>query len=120
MLQYKFDKSYTGIEKVCKEYEKILQVFPSHISSEILPQKIKPALCYEFVGSLVTERFDYFYDETIISLDKNYYLGVFDCEIEIEFHDYSKAEQILKILSIDKTKASEMGKYSRFVKKIRE
>ena len=119
ILQYKYEKQYTGIQKTCKEFEVELQRFPSHISSNDFPSDtIDSDSLYKFAGNLITERLDYIYAETNISLDKSYYLGKCDYEIEIEFQDYNKAEAILKLLSIEKIESHEMGKYNRFVKEL--
>lgn len=119
MLQYKYEKQYTGIQKTCKEFEVALQRFPSYISSNDFPCGIiEPDPSYRFVGNLITERLDYLYAETDISLDKSYYLGKCDYEIEIEYQDYKKAETILKLLAIEKTELHDMGKYNRFVKEL--
>ena len=118
-LQYKYEKQYTGAEKTCKEFEMVIQTFPFYISSKELPGNILDSnLLYNYVGNLTTERFDYSYAETIISLDKSYYLGRCEHEIEIEFQDYVKAEEMLKLLSIEKIETHEMGKYSRFVREL--
>ncbi len=119
MLQYKYEKQYTGIQKTCKEFELALQRFPSYISSnDFSCIKTEPDLSYGFVGNLITERFDYIYAETNISLDKSYYIGKCDYEIEIEFQNYKKAETIMKLLSIGKAETHEGGKYGRFVKEL--
>lgn len=120
MLQYKYDKKYIGTEKTCKEFEKAIRTFPQYISSEDVSVigTLEDTEFYRYVGSLVTERLDYIYDEMDISLDKNYYLGKCDYEIEIEFKDYKKAERILELLSIIKTETQQMGKYSRFIKEL--
>ena len=120
VLQYKYEKQYTGNERTCREYEIEIYKFPQYLSSNDLPCNIIDSTHYKFVGSLITERFDYKYAETNISLDKSYYLGKCDYEIEIEFQDYKKAESILKLLSIEKSEFHEMGKYSRFVKEIKK
>ena len=118
-LQYKYEKHYTGNEKFCKEFEIAVHTFPLYISSNDIPCIKQDTIeRYGFVGSLATERLDYIYAETIISLDKNYYFGKCDYEIEIEFQEYKNAETILKLLSIEKGETQEMGKYKRFVKEL--
>lgn len=119
MLQYKYEKKYTGIQKTCKEFEVALQRFPPYVSSNDFPcDAIDSDSLYKFVGNLITERLDYIYVETNISLDKSYYFGKCDYEIEIEFQDYKKAEAILKLLSIEIIESHEIGKYNRFVKEL--
>jgi len=119
MLQYKYEKQYTGLEKTCKEFETALNTFPQCILSKDLPcNELESVLLYGYVGNLITERLDYIYAETIISLDKSYYLGKCDHEIEIEFQNYENAETILNFLSIENIETHEMGKYNRFVKEL--
>jgi len=119
LLQYKYNKQYSGFENMCNEFEIIVDTFPRDISSKDFPcNSMDMANLYRYVGNLVTERFEYTYAKTIISLDKNYYLGKCDYEIEIEFQDYKQAEDLLKLLSIEKTKSHGDGKYSRFVKEM--
>ena len=117
VLQYKYDKHYNGTEKTCEEFEISIQALPLYILSNALPNDThNPALHYNYIGSLVTERLDYLYGQAIISLDKSYYLGKCDCEIEVEFQDYKMANEILRLLSIEEIETFEMGKYSRFAR----
>ena len=119
LLQYKYDKQYTDIERTCKEFETQIEIFPQCISSKDFPCVSRhETQFYGYIGNLVTERLDYIYGETIISLDTSYYLGKYDHEIEIEFQDYGDAEKIIGLLSIKKTEAQERGKYNRFVNEL--
>lgn len=114
-IEYKYEKSYTGMVKTCKEYELALQSFLQSLTSEILPDAHDSIECYSYIGNLITERFNYIYRKAIVSLDTNYYLGKCDYELEIEFQDYSQAQEILRLLPITNFETSKMGKYSRFV-----
>ena len=120
LLQYKYDKQYTNKEKTCKEYEKSLTSFPLLIPSNDLPNFAPDStIFFTPVGNLITERIDYIYNYTTVSLDENYYLGKCDNEIEVEFKQYEDAEKILKLLSIENIETSDAGKYSRFVNELK-
>ncbi len=114
-IQYKLDKEYVGLKRICKEYESSIQAFPKVLSLDIFEDLRACQTNYKYIGNLITERLDYFYDETIISLDTSYYLGKTDFEIEIEFEDDKKAENVLKILSIETLELQKNGKYKRFI-----
>jgi len=117
ILQYKYDKNLIGIERICKEYEMELQLFPMSILSNILPDNVSESfLVYNYIGSLITERLDYFYNGTIISLDTNYYLGEHDCELEIEYAELEKAENVIRLIPINEAEIKTMGKYSRYAR----
>ena len=117
-LQYKYDKQYSGKEKICKEFEKKIDSFLTSIQSDILPKEAFGTIhTFGYIGNLVTDRMDYIIGGAIVSLDTNYYLGVCDHEIEIEFNNYDEAENVLEMLSLKRIETSEMGKYSRFVKR---
>ena len=119
MLQYKYYKSRKGAVRECTEFEREVVEFPKFISSILLPDYIvqDEDTEYKYVGSLVTKRVEYVIDGTIVSLDENYYLGKYDCEIEVESKELSKAQEVLGRLSIQQTSADlSLGKYSRFVR----
>lgn len=120
-LQYKYEKQNKGIQRICKEFEMKIPTFLSNIPCYDLPGKIiKKDIYFGFVGSMTTERLNYIYKGTVISLDKNYYLGNCDYEIEVEFQDYTNAETIIKLIGIEKLEINERGKYSRFVKRFQQ
>lgn len=116
-LQYKYDRYYNDKERICKEYEVQIDHLPFNISCELLPNLPSPATYYNYLGSLITERFDYIYNETMLSLDISYYLGICDYEIEIEFQNYENAIEILKLLNIEEFEVNKKGKYNRFVQR---
>jgi len=118
VLQYKQEKHYDGNLRTCQEFEETIQRIPRQLSSsDTHCIAMNMDLVFTMVGSLVTERVDYIYGETIISLDRNYFLGQYDCEIEIETHEHEEAEAVLRMLSIGEVGEQRLGKYSRFVKK---
>lgn len=114
-LQYKYDKKYSGIEKICEEFELNITHFVNPISSEILPESYLNVENYYYIGNLVTERFDYHLKKAVISLDKNYYLGKVDYEIEIEYENISEATEIINLLSLKNTENIATEKYRRFM-----
>jgi len=120
LLQYKYDKQYTGNEKKCKEYEKSIKSFSFLIASKDLPDfALDSSIYFTHIGTLITKRIDYLYNNTAISLDTNCYLGKCDYEIEVEFQQYEDAEELLKLLSIENTEMFEAGKYRRFVNELK-
>ena len=120
-LQYKYEKQYTGVEKVCEEFEMVVQALPKCILSKNFPYyTLNPSLSYGYVGSPITERLGYFYDKAVISKDKSYYWGKCDFELESEFQDYKIAEEVLVFLAIEKTKIHQIGKYDRSIKELQE
>ena len=116
VLQYKYDKHYTGKERICREYERKLECFPESIFSDQLPdgEAQFPAV-FNYVGCLVTERIDYLFDDAKVSLDMNFYLGEFDCEVELEFQEYGRADTLLDLLCFGSDEMPVIGKYDRFV-----
>lgn len=120
-LQYKYDKQYIDIERACKELEMGVRDFLKYILSKNLPcSALNPSLSYDYVGNLITKRFDYVYDGVVISMDKSYYFGKYDPELEIEFQDRERAEDALISLPIEKAKFHQEGKYDRFVKDLQK
>lgn len=121
-LQYKYNKRCENMSQISQEFEMNLEKFPIAISSQILP-KLYPDISdmeYFFVGVLVTERKNYSFKSAIISFDTNYYLGLCDYEIEIEYQDYNDALEIVSLLNIDTYNPCFKGKYSRFVDTLTE
>lgn len=78
--------------------------------------------CYKFQGSLITHRRTYNVENGIkVTFDRNYYLGTFDCEIEIEFlkEKNKEAENLISKLNLD-IPFSRAGKYERFFMRKKE
>ena len=115
-LQYKYDKNFNGLVNTCIEYEKNISEFPMSISGEMLPEEEK--CIYHYVGNMTTNRRNYEIDDVVISLDVNYYLGVVDYELEIEFKEIEKAKKIISQNFVNDLKINNVGKYQRFVKRI--
>ena len=75
------------------------------------------------IGSLLTERTSFYVENGIrIDVDKNYYLGFIDYELEIEFEKNMSQEamNILRELTCNTNIASQCGKRDRFMSKLRE
>ena len=74
---------------------------------------------YYNIGNLITERTDYVIDGYKVSIDKNYYIGTIDYEIEIESDNIIDTNEIYDKFGIefgDKV----TGKYARFINKLKE
>lgn len=77
----------------------------------------------KFVGMLATNRSVFNYDNnTLICIDESSYMGMKDFEIEIEFSDLGRANEILQLclkngLRLDSTRS--IGKYSRLINRIK-
>ena len=141
-LEYKSGKRIIDGVRVCDEYSEDMSELPMRIP---FPE-IKEIPC-EYIGNLITERTDFKIKEDftraknqreesldfsevstkvkgnfIISLDKNFYLGETDYEIEIEFEGESESlglENLLTELGI-RNREVFLGKYSRFIHKLNQ
>ena len=123
VLQYKYEKQNNGAENTSKEFEKEIRSFSSHITSAALPNDIIGAsaiITYDYIGTLITERTNYLYNDVEVSLDKNHYLGKSDCEIELEFQEYEQVKSVLGLFFVEDIEFSTTGKYSRFVKELQK
>lgn len=83
---------------------------------EQLSEKIDHHGCEcKLKGVLVTERTEFILDEGLkIDFDKNYYLGICDCEIEIEFSENKKEQAKMLCKDLGLMNANTNSKYSRF------
>lgn len=114
-----------GKEKSClhvkEEYEKPMFSVPDTISRTELKELTNADFKNDvlLIGNLVTCRKTCaIYDNTEISLDKNFYLGIEDYEIEIEYVN-NYPNEIMEYLSkngITSNKPS-VGKFSRFMRR---
>lgn len=85
-------------------------------SQKISTETLKP------IGDLLTSRITFYYKGWEVCMDRNFYLGNIDWEIEIE----AKAEinektlsEIIEILKLDSNvKHNSFGKYTRFIKSL--
>lgn len=103
---------------VKKEYQREIKEIPYRIESEILNSLCK-AKTYQdcfLIGILVTERKVVIRENYEIAMDINYYCGVVDYELEIEFDKNVDVEliQLLENKGVYKKVNSE-GKYTRFI-----
>lgn len=104
-LQYKHNKTKTMNIRICDEYEREITKLPKSID-------LDGKTCL-LLGSLITERHLFWIDKkTNVSMDKNYYLGILDYEMEIEFEEIP---QLSSILNLEDAEVSEKGKYHRFL-----
>jgi len=92
-LQYKYNKTRIDNIRISDEYsEKI-----NELSKIITVNGIET---YN-IGFMVTERHNFNLENCIVSLDKNYYLGIVDYEIEVETETESDLPDILNEFTFD-------------------
>ena len=110
-LEYKYGKKIKDSIRTCLEFSKDIGALPKKIHNSKSEDE------YFNIGILVTERIDYKILDYIISLDKNYYLGYIDYEIEIESQNDFSLPDILCSINIVFSK-NPKGKYTRFIKRL--
>lgn len=115
-LQYKYKKLQSDGINICEEYERTLDKLPMIVSEKLLPMVSDARRKYRLIGMLVTQRSNYYYKSVVVSFDMNFYLGICDYELEIEFEDYNDAREILSLLKVDMLIENIPSKYSRFIK----
>lgn len=113
-MQFKFNKYCDGVVNICEEHEKQMFGFTPVITSHELPDPIAAENVYKYVGCLVTLRKDYHIGDSMVSLDKNYYWGKEDYEIECEFVSFDAAKEFIRFMRIEDNKGHVQTKYSRF------
>lgn len=122
-LEYKYGKEIKGNLRICSEYTEVTESVPESIkiTGSKLPAHGKTggsADIYYNIGSLVTRRNDFAIGGAKFSLDANYYLGILDYELEIEFEGNTNlpdgTAKILAPLSF-----SAAGKYTRFIDRLK-
>ena len=106
--QKKTHQSQTKHCFISKEVNRAIDVFPAAIDGQ-----------YKIKGALVTHRKRYQYKDAVtIDFDTNYYLGVCDYEIEIEYLGGGEEEAKRLIHSLGLLQAAEVhSKSARFFKK---
>ncbi len=94
------------------------------IEIDVLPQIIEyEGQIVNKIGELVTERYDFYCNDYVISLDKNFYLGSTDYEIEIESISGNPilfTQQLQNLFDNIDNLEEVNGKYTRFIKKQKE
>lgn len=108
-VQYKYNKSITDNIRTCDEFSAKIYSLPA----KIIVNKIETTN----IGSLITERTNFHIDKYLISIDKNYYLGLVDFEIEIESEKICDVPLILNNIEF---KGLCKGKYERYLDKLLE
>lgn len=109
LIQYKYGKSTEKSIRTSKEYVLETEKFPLTIR---LDNKLANLL-----GNLITERIEINYCGAKLCLDKNFYLGSIDFELEIETADKVVINKIVEELKLEEIPIR--GKYSRFIDKYR-
>ena len=113
-LEYKHNKRKIDGVRICDEYTKNIISLPKTIKGSVLQYKSADEVFY-CLGTLITERTNFEVEDVLISLDKNYYLGTVDYEIEIESEGFADLPHAVKVLEIN-FNLDLPGKYSRFIK----
>ena len=106
-LQYKYNKTQINNIRISDEYSEKISELPESII-------VNGVETYN-IGFMTTERHNFNLENCIISLDKNYYLGVVDYEIEVETEKEDELPDILKNLNFE---SESIGKYRRFAEKL--
>jgi len=103
-FERKFGKQFFNKTCISKETATSIETLPKTI--------ILDGNELTLIGNMVTFRSNFQLETFTVSLDKNYYLGIIDYEIEVEVE--SERVELPTILRIFEEKASS-GKYSRFI-----
>ncbi|MCL2261932.1 MAG: CYTH domain-containing protein [Defluviitaleaceae bacterium] len=103
-FEHKIGKQSVGSTKISKETARSMEILPKGV----LFDNIEVSL----LGSLITYRTNFHMDNFVISLDKNFYLGSIDFEIEVESDKLDDALPPAIDIFVGTPAA---GKYTRFV-----
>lgn len=110
-LERKYNKRYVpGGERICDESSKTIESLPSKVTID--------NNVYSYLGELVTIRKNYIVDESTVSLDISYYLGVIDYELEVESDKKAILPKIISESIVFDNHHD--GKYTRFIKVLQE
>ncbi len=122
LLQIKLPIKNEGAVAYREELEKELPFVPEVIGQQTLSEICGVEDEAHLLGALYTNRkLCHTFPGVEICLDRNRYLGIIDYELEAEYEgEYPKeAEELLCSLGI-KTDVPAVGKYSRFLKALRQ
>lgn len=108
-LQHKYNKSRVDNMRISDEYAEQLDILPKSI--------IVNGIEAHNVGFMATERHNFNLGNCVVSLDKNYYLGKIDYEIEAEAENDFDLPELLADIDFQ---PDAVGKYSRYIKKLLE
>lgn len=122
-MQYKFNKIYTNEERCCDEVCWPINSLPLTISTFLLAKYNKKldgnVEKFSVLGALKTKRTNFLINNLLFSLDKNFYLGCIDYELEIEGvlkENTSFVNSICTDLGVrDIESSNKSGKYKRFL-----
>ncbi len=118
-IEYKFKKVIINEVRTSQEYSKFISDMP--IAINIFDEfGIDDNNFYKYIGNLITERSNYYMGEVVISLDKNYYLGKIDYEMEIEGNNSENVKKIYNRFDIPNSSLFYPGKFSRYCKALNE
>lgn len=104
------------------EYSSTLKVLPRqlylHDVDTQIPRKLHPGP-YFYLGNLTTYRHDFAIGKVLLSLDKSFYLGHVDYELEMEIECEEEAERLFEELGLTAVPIAK-GKYGRFVESYKQ
>jgi len=103
-LQYKHTKTHIDNMRVSDEYSETIGELPKTLTVRGLKTLN--------IGVMATERRNFDFGDCIVSLDKNYYLGALDYEIEVKAVKEHDLPDVLKGFAFA---PGSPGKYSRYV-----
>ncbi len=115
-LEYKYGQTESGDLRVATEYTLPLEAYPEEIEAGTLPEAL-PSLCFRPLGTLVTERCDFQVGNSLVSLDKNEYLGYTDYEIEVESETVCELPDEVAAIYSDFRRPI-IGKFHRFLARL--
>lgn len=105
VLQHKYEKTRDGALTISKEVSSVVDTLPHEI--------LLSGVSTKNIGCLITNRTEIKCDGFTVCLDKNYYLGKFDCELEIEIESGTRLpDEMLNLIKGEPT----LGKYTRFAR----
>lgn len=112
-LQRKTNKVLVDGVRYSDESELTLNTLPSQISLE--------QNTYNYLGSSVTNRTNFYYETMVLSFDENIYLGIVDFELELEAETMDDVNKYFLQFFQEFEGASNKspGKYSRFVQRLK-
>jgi len=106
-LQFKYDKNIQDTVRVSKEFCKKIHRLPKLIMID--------NLVANYIGSLLTERKRKIFATYTVCLDKNYYIGKVDYEMEVEVANIS--DMPIELFGVT-FNTNCIGKYTRFANEL--
>ena len=111
VMEHKYDKSRSGDMSISKEAATPISQLPVSIKIDGLKTNL--------IGTLMTNRCDFEINDIKLSLDRSFYLGTVDYELEIETQGDIVLPDFMQEL-VNGNAVSPMGKFCRFVSRLRQ